>query len=179
MNNELERWAPVPVAEYKDAYHVSNFGRVMRMITGKGTQIGRVLKASPNQIGYPVVGLSAGAKRRQLAVHRLVAMAFIGPPPTERHEVNHIDGVPTNNRACNLEWVTKSENAKHAFRIGLHVAVPMRGEMNGCNKVTEAQVKNIRSRYASGETTSALAREHGIKTQTVWRIVKRTLWAHV
>ena len=49
-------------------------------------------------------------------VHRLVAKAFLPPPPSEKHtQVNHKDNNPANNRADNLEWVTRSENIQHSF----------------------------------------------------------------
>lgn len=51
-------------------------------------------------------------------VHRLVAMAFVKGMVSGK-EVNHIDGNKRNNAASNLEWVTKSENQLHAYKIGL------------------------------------------------------------
>ncbi len=49
-------------------------------------------------------------------VQHLVARMFMDPKP-EGHEINHIDGNPSNNRLDNLEWVTHSENVKHAYQI--------------------------------------------------------------
>lgn len=51
---------------------------------------------------------------KPVAVHQLVASAWIGKKPTEAHVVNHIDGDGTNNHYKNLEWVTQSENSVHA-----------------------------------------------------------------
>ena len=66
-------------------------------------------------------------------IHRIVATCFIGSIPVG-YEVNHINGIKTDNRACNLEIVTKSENAKHAYRTGL--AKPPSGERNGGAKLS-------------------------------------------
>ena len=98
-----ENWLPVGEAQQ---YLVSDFGRVKKGV--------RALSQHLNQGGYPRVSLGTARGR---FVHRLVALAFIGPPPTDKHEVNHIDGRKTNNFASNLEWVTRSENHIHAYRI--------------------------------------------------------------
>jgi len=66
--------------------------------------------------GYPQVTLfTADGQYRTEAVHRLVTIAFLGPPPTKRHQVNHIDHTRTNNVPSNLEWVTPAENIQHKF----------------------------------------------------------------
>lgn len=82
--------------------------------------------------GYFRVDLYDGGVRTTKKVHRLVAEAFI-PNPNNKPDINHIDGNKLNNSVDNLEWVTKSENMQHAFRIGLakyHPTPGMRGHKN-------------------------------------------------
>lgn len=79
---------------------------------------GRVLKPSLCGDGYECVTLSHNQKHKKFLVHRLVAAAFI-PNPHSKPEVNHKDGDKTNNHVDNLEWVTRSENEVHAYRVGL------------------------------------------------------------
>ena len=63
--------------------------------------------------GYSVVHI-AGSKFR---VHRLVALAFLGPPPDEKAwQVHHRDGDPSNNHVDNLEWVTPSQNSHYSHQ---------------------------------------------------------------
>jgi hypothetical protein len=84
---------------------VSNLGRVC---TGNGI----VTEGSERTTGY----MTAGINGKKHYVHRLVAQAFLPPPPSEKHtQVNHTDGDPANNRADNLAWVTPSENTQHSY----------------------------------------------------------------
>ncbi|WP_232298520.1 HNH endonuclease [Bacillus thuringiensis] len=60
-----------------------------------------------------LVSLSNDGLGRTQSIHRLVAKAFISNP-ADKGLVNHINGVKTDNRVVNLEWVTPQENAQHA-----------------------------------------------------------------
>lgn len=64
---------------------------------------------------------------KSVAVHRLVALAFL-PNPECYPEVNHKNGDKSDNRRENLEWCTRSQNMKHAYAIGAHPGVVLRGE---------------------------------------------------
>lgn len=110
-----EEWKTPPGFE---AYEVSNMGRVRRATRSKTTYIGRMLKPARDNKGYPHMQASMGpGNRRTVRVHRLVALAFIGAPPSPKHMVNHKNGDRTDNRADNLEWVTNSENVRHGNAI--------------------------------------------------------------
>lgn len=80
----------------------------------------RVLKTYIINSGYVAIKLTAGGNKKHRLIHRLVAEAFI-PNPDEKKEVNHIDGNKLNNDVYNLEWVSSSENKRHALDIGLKV----------------------------------------------------------
>ena len=104
-----EIWKPVPIKMFKD-YEISNTGKVRRN--------GRERKVFNKPDGYPAINLYNHCKHKTIAIHRLVAMAFV-PNPDNKLDVNHIDGNKTNNNVDNLEWCTRSENIKHAYRTGL------------------------------------------------------------
>lgn len=116
-----------PVVGYEESYEVSNYGEIRgvdRYVSnGKGLSLKRgVIKSlKTDKDGYFRVYLSKNSKKKQHLVHRLVAQAFLGNVE-EKPCVNHIDGDKQNNYVNNLEWVTRSENDLHAFKLGLRVA---------------------------------------------------------
>jgi len=105
-----ETWKPIKDFE---TYEVSSEGKVRNSKTMRllSPRLGGTAK-------YLFVSLWKNNKEKHKTVHRLVALAFI-PNPEDKPQVNHIDGVKTNNSVSNLEWVTCSENLKHAAKTGL------------------------------------------------------------
>ena len=69
--------------------------------------------------GYWAIGLRINNKTTTAFAHRLVATHFM-LCPDETYVVNHKDGIKTNNNVENLEWVSQSENCKHAYRLNLN-----------------------------------------------------------
>lgn len=98
------------VIDYEGLYEVSNEGLIRRN--------GKVLKPQVSHRGYFLVCLSKKSHQVRKSIHRLVAKSF-KPCENPLLEVNHIDGNKLNNNISNLEWVTKSENLAHAYKIGL------------------------------------------------------------
>lgn len=106
----MERWKPI--FGWEDKYAVSDRGNVKNLISGK------LLSQHDNGVGYKKVQLwRDGVGGTKAYVHRLVADAFL-PGKGRRTEVNHKDGNRSNNGVENLEWVTSSENTKHAVYRG-------------------------------------------------------------
>ncbi len=119
-----------------DNYQVSNLGRIKSAYKNK-----KILKPQLDENGYLHVSLYKDKKDYTKNIHLIVAKTFI-PNPGNLPEVNHIDGNKKNCATSNLEWSTKSDNEKHAYRIGLMTA---KGENNGQAKLTELQVQEIRN----------------------------------
>lgn len=130
--------------------------------------------------------LGAG-KRCQAAVHRLVALTFLGPAPTSSHVVNHKNGDHHDNRAENLEWTTRAENEAHAvihglkasgLRNGRHTCPEStaRGERHGRAKLTESQVDEIIEARSNGETLVSLAHRFGVSKTRIGQIATGDGW---
>ena len=110
----MEKW--VKISGYSQ-YSISNLGRVRNDITNtiKTNTIARRGNTS-----YYVTRMinDEGIQKNEL-VHRLIAKAFIPNDDPHRDCINHIDGNGLNNNLDNLEWCTKAENNRHAYRTGL------------------------------------------------------------
>jgi hypothetical protein len=151
-----ETWAFVPSLK---GIQASDCGNVRR---ADGFQY----KKWRNCWGYELVSLS-GQEKRHYQVHRLVMEAFIGS--ADGLIVNHIDGTKHNNNVFNLEYVTYSENARHAYATGLS-RPPQKG------KISFEDAETIRFRVDNGEKQKDLSKEYGITAQTVNDIVKFRTW---
>jgi len=110
----MNKWKDI--IGYEGYYQVSSDGQV------KNTRTNKILNGDINNIGYKRVILYTPIKKR-FFIHRLVATHFCDGYRDELI-VNHKDGNKLNNNANNLEWITKSENDLHAFKLGLRNAYP-------------------------------------------------------
>lgn len=160
----MEVWRDV--VGYEGVYQVSNFGRIRRSRTGK------LLRPGTSRKGIQNVCLCYKSKPKTHMVHRLVALAFLGQPPTERHVVAHNDGNPSNNRLNNLRWATSSENSfdqvLHGTQRGKHY-----GRKAG---LTDEQVIAIR---LDQRTQTEVAKDFGISPATVGQIRRRETYKHI
>ena len=103
---------------YEGLYSVTKNG-VVYSLPRKGRKL-KIMKPIDNmKAGYLRVALTRDGHTKFCYIHRLVAEAYI-PNPIDKPMVNHIDGIKTNNREENLEWVSGQENRDHAFTLGLY-----------------------------------------------------------
>jgi hypothetical protein len=93
-------------------YLISLDGKLFSLKTMK------FIKPNKDRDGYIFYRMSKKSKEFQRKAHRLVAITYLDNP-FNKTDVNHKDGVKSNNLLTNLEWATKSENAKHAWDKGL------------------------------------------------------------
>lgn len=131
------------------------------------------MKANLDPNGYVKVGLRNGMGQKNISLHRLIANHFI-PNPDNKTQVNHINGIKTDNRLDNLEWCTPSENTIHAFRTGLRRI--FKGEQKAQSKLTNSDVLSIRS---DTRIYTEIAKEYGVCKQLICNIKLRKVWRHI
>lgn len=110
------------IKDYECLYEVNEFGEVRsvdRKVKYKNGKIvnykGKELKLSMNERGYSTVGLNKNGIYKMMKVHRLVADAFL-PNPDNLPQIHHLNHDTKDNRACNLKWVSKSEQIDDHWR---------------------------------------------------------------
>lgn len=119
--SKIEIWKDIE--EYGGRIQISNLGNI------KSYKTNRNLKTVIKNSGYKKVSITFKTVSKTFMIHRLVAITFI-LNPENKPQVNHKDGNKLNNCIDNLEWVTSSENLKHAWDNGLHQAYQSRIVIN-------------------------------------------------
>ncbi len=173
MISEQEQWKPIAGFE---GYKVSSFGNVKsveRLVwNGKGYvhKPEMILKQARSHKGYPIVYLSHNNRQKTVPVHRLVASAFI-PNPFGKPQVNHINGIKTDNRVTNLEWCTQEHNMEHAFRTGLEK--PSERQKRAVCETNKAKRKAVIAKHGTTQQTfesiAKASAETGLSASTISR----------
>lgn len=150
--------------EHYPNYEIDTDGTVRNKSTG------HIMKWINNGKGYFTVKLynHDTPRGRLCLVHRLVLSTHDFPIPEGTLDVNHKDGDKSNNHIHNLEWVTKSNNTRHAHLTGLFK-----------NRLTIEQVKQIKQDLKTETHYPLLAKKYGVGRATIWKIAKGILYDYV
>lgn len=161
-----EVWKDIP--GYEGRYQVSNLGRV-RSLPRTSVQKskagnlhehripGRILKPRKKACGHTQVHING----KNRAVHRLVALTFLGPAPAGM-EVCHNNSRPDDNRLSNLRYDTRHANRVDMIFVG----------NQGRQKLKTTDVLNIRSQLTEGRSVRSIAESYGVSYTCVWGIKK-------
>lgn len=173
-----EIWKDIP--NYEDYYMVSNMGNVMakKRVVYRQNRYGekyvhRVTepyykKLTLDDHGYLRCTLSKNSTNKCFKVHRLVMIAFLG---NKKLDINHINGIKTDNRFENLEYCSRLQNILHARDNNL--LNPVRGKKHPCFKYNKTFVKNIFDMYKRGEKIRDIETKNNISKNYLYQLFKK------
>ena len=159
MNEQNEIWKVIAEAP---SYEVSSFGNVRHRVN----KVNRRFAVSWN--GYFTITLRFERTKKIFRIHTLVANAFLGQRP-KGLVINHKNGIKTDNRSKNLEYVSYKENLEHAYQNGLrkYVTLTLRQQtlsIKEWSKLTGINYATIQSRLFQGYCTDcALTQARNVK----------------
>jgi hypothetical protein len=159
----MEEWKRI---EGFEDYEISNQGNVMSYKNRKVT----LMKLAISKQGYIRVPLYLFTKKYRIQVHRLVLKHF-GPPQPPNTTPDHLNRIRHDNRIENLRWATPEEQRENM--------VSAKGEAHGCSKLTEKQVREIKSKLLENHTRKSLASEYGVSKTLISYIRLGKSWSHI
>jgi hypothetical protein len=158
------------VVGFEGVYEVSNTGNVRRVgpdTLGRLRCVGRILRPHRTR-GYLSATLFRTGRSKGHFVHRLVAAAFLGPIPAG-HQVNHKNGIKTDNSVANLEYMTPVQNRRHALHVlGRKVAS---GPTHWRSKLSTEDIQLAKRLVEEGQSHAAVGRLFDVKQSCISRIV--------
>ena len=160
-----EEWGPMrcPVSHQEvDGRMVSSFGR-LRTCNG-------LIHSGCMSSAYLVTRYRSGFGFRTELVHRLIALAFLGPPPSPQHtHVNHKDGDKQNNAVTNLEYVTPAENMAHYWNNKTAVRD---GKCRAGSKPVQSRACNSNGKWTWHPSRSSAAKVLGLHSSCISNCIR-------
>lgn len=167
------------VIGYEGLYIIDNLGNVVSLPKFQGRRVHnkyKILKARVNvKTGYCEVCLNKNGKWKYFLLHRLLAIHFI-PNPLNLENINHINGIKTDNRLDNLEWCSKKQNTKHAFENNLGEfkteALKRIDKVNYYNSYIKVILSKDNKKYEFSSIKEA-SETLGLKRDNITRAIKK------
>jgi hypothetical protein len=154
---------------YEGLYAVTKDGRVLSHVRNK------FLSLVKHHTGYYILGLSKNGKRKNMYIHKAMAITYLGK---SKLVTNHKNGIKTDNRLVNIELCTVKENNHHAARLGL--LNPAKGEKCWKSIFSEKDIIKIRRLFFDEKVPQyKIAKLFETTKSNVIRILTRELWDHL
>jgi len=174
-----DEWRPVPGWPY-DA---TKDGRIRR------SENKRISVTADHPSGYRQIAMHNNGVRRTQKIHRMVYEAWVGPIPPGM-QINHLNGIKSDNRIENLEMCTPQQNIEHSVRTGLlprgdrHHFVKRpetipRGTNHHASKLTDELALQIYLEGASAKNLNQLAAKYGMSWGAIYSLMNGKTWRHV
>ena len=165
-----EEWRRIIFRGIQTNYHVSSYGNISGIRRSQ-------LRPVVDKYGYQIFSLHLpNGVRYSAKIHRCVAEAFI-PNPNNLPQVNHKDGIKSHNWVSNLEWVTGSENIKHAYDIG--IKVNRQGVDHEWTKHSVEKIRTVCELLTKHISIYEIAAITGIKPADISNIRNGKIWRSV
>lgn len=162
------------IKQYKDTGYFVDSEKVCVYSKYNGGR--KPLKPKEDRDGYLVYGLTSKGKTRTIAQHRIMLETFCPNPNEELYtQINHIDGIKSNNKLINLEWCTPKQNMEHLDKTLNNRA---RGEKAG-SILTEDTVKTICTLLEENYRICDIAKLLGLKNYLISTIYRKQSWTHI
>jgi hypothetical protein len=177
----METWKRIPGYSL---YEASDLGR-LKTFNWKNKGIEAIMKPALDGHGYlrTMLKRDGTGKFDTIKVHRIIGITFI-PNPENKPQINHKNGIRSDDRAINLEWMTQSENIKDSFTQGRS---SNKGEGNPAATLTNEQVIEIRKNYVYGRknlrkgelSKKDIAEKYGTTFSIIKHITQGRTWKHL
>lgn len=159
-------------------YEVSEYGDVRRVGGGQGTKSKKLMNGFKlTKFGYRGYDLYKNGERWKTSAHHLVAILWLGPKPSEKHEVAHNDTDGSNSHYSNLRWATRKENIQDTVEAGKFKTPGFRGSDVGTSKLSEDDVREIRRLSSEKIGQRTIAKKFGVSRSTVCEIQNGKIWS--
>jgi phage RecT family recombinase len=174
----------INIKDYEELYKISNCGRIknlerkIKKWNGFRTHKEKIIKQFFSEDGYLRVQLWKNGENKKYQVARLVGESFI-PNIDNKPEINHRNGIKTDNRATELEWATHKENISHSINSGLKGDIKRGGQLPQ-TILKEGDISMIRQIYAEGNTTqNELSEMFNVSRGAINNITNGRNWKHI
>jgi len=152
----MEIWKDI--IGYEGIYQASNLGNLRSLNYKRSGKI-QVLKPALDNKGYLRTALMKDGKLKTVKVHRIIAQTFL-LIINDKNQVNHINGVKTDNSLTNLEWCNNTENQNHAIKIGL--VKQKSGDLHHKTKHSDELILKIYNEYKNGTSKRSLSKKYNV-----------------
>lgn len=166
LNDPDNKWEYVIIDGEKTEYMISNNGQLASL------RMCRMMKPSAGSDGYIATIIRHNGKKINVAIHRLVAIAFI-PNPNNLPQVNHKNGNKNINCDWNLEWVTQHDNIIHAIETGL------RDNYLPEKRYSNKDIHKVCKLLEKGLSNKDISKKTGVSKRVIRSIKRGKAWKHI